>query len=269
MQKRNSLVTIAAAAVIILLLVILAQIGWLRPITGMLERAFSPLSRVFYRAGSIFQKNPSGTLSINDLQKRLESIEADNRRLTTENVRLSDLEHENDVLRKQLGFYGAHNFSYVVAGVTARGRIGDSWRQFATLTLNRGSQDGLKAGQPVVDADGALLGKLTRVEDHFSQACLLFDNSCRIAVSLQGVPGTAGVIQSDLNLTVKIDYIPQNISVTPGQVVITSGLEEAMPSGLLVGKVNQVVSEGNELWQHAVVDPVADFNDLKIVSIIK
>lgn len=269
MQKRYSLLTLAAAAVVIVILAVLARTGVLRPILTLVERAFAPVARLAYRGGSLFGREQSDGLTLSDLQKRLAAAEDENRRLLNDNVRLSQLEQENTALRQRLNFFGTHTYSYVLAGVTSRGRAGDSWRQHSTLTLDRGSKDGLAVGMPIIDGEGALLGKLTAVEDHAAEACLLFDSECRVAVSLQGQGGTAGVIQSDLNLTIKADYIPQNMTIAEGQVMISSGLEAGMPAGLLVGKVSRVVSEGNELWQHAIISPLANFDDLNIVSVIK
>ncbi len=269
MQKRNSLVTVAAAAVIILALAILGRFGALRPILSLLERALAPVARVAYRAGGLFARESTDGLSVGDLTQQLQQSQAENRRLLADNIRLSQLEQENATLRQRLNFFDATGLSYVIAAVTSRGRVGDSWRQHASLTLNRGSKDGVVVGQAIVDGQGSLLGKITAVEEHAAEACLLFDTDCRVAVSLQGEPGTAGVIQSDLNLTVKADFIPQNKKVTEGQIMISAGLESGMPAGLLVGRVTRIVSEGNELWQHAIIEPLADFDNLNVVSIIK
>lgn len=269
MQKRNTLATLAAAAVIILILTVLADLGALRPVLSLLQRGLAPVARLAYRTGSLFHSRANDGLSQAELQDKLKAAEAENRKLLADNIRLAQLEQENATLRQRLDFFSVTNFSHVIAAVTSRGQVGDSWRQHSTLTLDRGAKDGLRPGQPIVDGQGALLGKITATTDHAAEACLLFDADCRVAVSLQGQPGTAGVIQSDLNLAIKADFIPQNMKIAEGQVMLTAGLESGMPAGLLVGKVSRIVSEGNELWQHAIISPLADFDDLSIVSVIK
>ncbi len=269
MQKRNSLVTLAAAALIVLILVLISQVGFMRPVSSFFGRFFSPLARAAYLAGNLFRVDTIDGLSASDLKAKLSEIENENRRLIGENIRLTEMEQENNTLRQHLNFFADKNLEHITASVTSRGRAEDSWQQHDSLILNRGTRDGLSVGLPIVDGQGALLGKLTKVEERSSEACLLLDNDCRVAVSLQGTPGTAGVIQSDLNLTIKADFIPQNVKVSENQIVISSGLEEGMLSGLLVGKVSRVVSEGNELWQHAIISPLANFDDLRLVSIIK
>jgi len=50
--------------------------------------------------------------------------------------------------------------------------------------------------------------------------------------------------------------------------VVTSGLEEKIPGGLVIGKVTKVNSDSNEVWQSADIEPLIDFDHLTMVSIL-
>ena len=62
--------------------------------------------------------------------------------------------------------------------------------------------------------------------------------------------------------------IPQSEKVSLDDIVITSGLGENIPRGLVVGKVILVNSESNEIWQSATIEPLANFDNLTLVSVI-
>jgi hypothetical protein len=42
-----------------------------------------------------------------------------------------------------------------------------------------------------------------------------------------------------------------------------------MPNGLVLGKISRIIKEGNELWQHALIEPLGNFNNIHMVAIIK
>ncbi len=269
MAQKKSLVTLAVVAGLIILIVVLSRIGALSGFNSVLSRITSPAVGFFYRFSNSARPGSADGLSVQELSGRLELAEKNNRELLAENARLAEVEKENSTLRRYVNFFETTKREYVVAGVLSRGRIGDSWATPQTILLNRGAKDGLVIGAPIIDGEGILLGKLVSVAEHTAEACLVFSSQCRIAVGVQGRPGTLGVLQSDLNLTLKIDFISQDQTVEAGQIIVTSGLEDGMPGGLAVGRVNRVIRQSNELWQHAILDPLADFDNLSVVSAIK
>lgn len=269
MIQRNSLVTFAVLAGLVIGIVGLSRTGALRGFNALLARATAPISSFFYRFTNYARPEATDGLSAPELASRLEASEKEKRELLAENGRLTHVEQENAELRAYLNFFKTSDRSYQLADIVSRGRSGDSWQIPQTILLNRGAKDGLKLGAPLVDAEGILLGKVISLSDTTAEACLLFSSECRIAVGVQGKPGTLGILQSDLNLTLKIDFISQGEVAQDGQLIVTSGLEDGMPGGLVIGRINQVIRQSNELWQHAIIDPAADFDNLKTVAVIK
>ncbi len=268
MSQKNSLVTFGVVAAIIAVIIGIRQLGFLKPVNNALAGFFSPLARHGYWLGNIFQNNSPETNSLEELQQKIAVLEPENHRLLVENAELSTLKLENEDLRKQLQFFNTGIHSYVVANVLAREKSGESTKQ-QSIIIDRGSADGIGIGMPIVDSDGVLLGKVTSTEDHISEACLLFNDACRFAVSIQGQAGTIGVVQSDLALTVKVDFIPHGRVINEQEVIVTSGLEANMPAGLVLGRVSRVIQEGNEIWQHALIEPLGNFDHMRIISVIK
>ena len=63
-------------------------------------------------------------------------------------------------------------------------------------------------------------------------------------------------------------YIPQDVLVNPGDLVVTSGLGGGFPPEILVGRVVSVHKRDYELYQTAVIEPRNDFTSLEMVLII-
>jgi len=269
MKKNLSLLTLGPLFAVAALIILVGLLGWLRPVGVVGTRIFKPVVALWYRLSDTVHPGINDGKSIGELQDQLSATQADNRRLLAENAKLGQITEENKTLRTFINFFDKKNITYEIAGVIARGKAGDSWQSQQVITLNRGSKQGLVAGMPIVDGEGILLGKLTTVSDDVSEACLLFDANCRIAVAVQNEPSTLGVVQSDLNLTTKVDFISQNHSVPENSILVSSGLEQYMPAGLVVGRVTAVIKEGNELWQHAIIQPLADFDSIRVVAVIK
>lgn len=268
MQQKKSLLTFIAMAIIALFLIIGQQIKILKPINDRMSKLLSPFVRVTYWFGDLFSTETESEKSFAEIKNKVNELTEENHKLIVENARIAEIEQENSSLRKFLNFFNTTPRSYVISNVIARG-LSNSVSQQQSITLDHGSFDSIRVGMPIIDNEGVLLGKITETKEHLSQGCLLFDDSCRMAVAIQGQPATIGVIQSDLSLTLKIDFIPHSKQISENQIVVTSGLEEGMPAGLVIGRISQVIKEGNELWQHALVEPISNFQNIKIVTVIK
>jgi len=268
MQQKKSLITFIAMAVIAIFLIIGQQISILKPINEGMSKLLSPFVRLTYWFGDLFSVDTEEEKNFEQIKNDLNRLTIENNKLIVENARISEIDQENITLRKFLDFFNTTPRSYVVTNVIARG-LPNSFSQQQSITLDHGSLDGIKIGMPIIDNEGILLGKITQTREHLSEGCLLFDDACRIAVAIQGQPTTIGVIQSDLSLTLKIDFIPHSQQISENQIVVTSGLEEGMPAGLVIGRISTVIKDGNELWQHALVEPISNFSNLKLVTVIK
>ena len=134
------------------------------------------------------------------------------------------------------------------------------------VIINRGSNEGILRGMPVVTNQG-LIGRVDAVIADAARVQLITDPASSVNVRLQNAETEASLVGSvtgDLNL----DLIPQDINIQPGDLVLTSGLGGGYPPDLIVGQVVNVRSRDFDLFQQATVQPVVDFNRLEIVLVI-
>jgi rod shape-determining protein MreC len=62
--------------------------------------------------------------------------------------------------------------------------------------------------------------------------------------------------------------VAQNVSLSAGEILLTSGLGGNFPTDVLVGQVLEITRSDNQLFQSASVQPVVDFNAIRAVLVI-
>jgi rod shape-determining protein MreC len=175
---------------------------------------------------------------------------------------------ENEELRGLLSFNRTTNYRPVTARVYVRSP--STW--YSTVQINKGSSDGVRVNQPVVNGAG-LVGKVKSVSDGNAVVMLLTDQ--QFGVSAQAVkarePGAilpAVGAPGDLIL----DLVPRAKRVKAGDQIITAGtvserLSSPFPRGLLIGTVKRIEGDG-ELDRTIHVEPAADLRRLDIVQVL-
>lgn len=182
---------------------------------------------------------------------------------TVESTRLTQLELENNELRAQLQFLKntAHHVGATVIGRTLD-PIGTS------IIIDRGKADGIVPNRPVIVGNGYFIGKIARVDEHTAVVRLMSDFQSKTAATVDNRDKSLGVVEGGFGLTVRLNLIPQNEVIRPGDVIITSGLEPDVPRGLAIGIVEVVEKKPQEPFQQAIIKPSADLHALTVVSVI-
>jgi rod shape-determining protein MreC len=134
------------------------------------------------------------------------------------------------------------------------------------VIINRGSNDGILRGMPVVTNQG-LIGRIDAVIADAARIQLITDPASSVNVRLQNAETEASLVGS-VTGDVTLQLIPQDINVQAGDLVLTSGLGGGYPPDLIIGQVVNVRSRDFDLFQQATVQPVVDFNRLEIVLVI-
>ncbi len=201
----------------------------------------------------------------NQLADQYNECLAKNQSLTVADVTAKTLEQENVELRKQLNFFHRRNFTHVTANVV--GRNTDNIEKM--IMINAGAADGINLDQAVIVGDGILVGTIAKVNKNTAMVRLINDSQSKIAATLINKDGSLGVVEGGYGLSIKMDFIPRNEVVLVGDSVITSGLEENIPRGLLIGEVAVAENEAYQPFQQAVLTPSVDLSKIFIVSVLK
>ena len=199
-----------------------------------------------------------------ELTRRNEELEAEVSRLQATVIELQQQNQQIDVLSALVDFARANpSYDYIAADVI--GYDPSPFLQY--VIINRGSDDGLRRGMPVVTAQG-LVGRISAVIAGAARVQLITDAGSIVNVSLQSSEAGA-VLQGSLTGELTLTMIPSDVGVEPGELLLSSGLGGNFPPNILIGQVTGVRSRSFELFQTASVQPVVDFSRLEIVLVIR
>jgi rod shape-determining protein MreC len=200
---------------------------------------------------------------IASLRARNAELQAEVSQLQAQVIELQQRVNETEVLRALVDFSRSNPEStYRAAAVIGR----DPSPFLHYVVINRGSNDGIRRGMPVVTNQG-LIGRIDAVIADAARVQLITDPAASINVHLQNA-NTDAVLMGSVTGDVTLDMISQDITVEPGDLILTSGLGGGYPANLIIGQVVSVRSLDVELFQQAVVQPAVDFARLEIVLVI-
>lgn len=197
------------------------------------------------------------------LRQRNAELESEVSRLQGQVIELQQKVDERDILAALVDFMRASPES-TYKGAAVVGRDPSPFLHY--IIINRGSNDGILRGMPVVTNQG-LIGRVDAVVADAARVQLVTDPGSAINVRLQNADTDAvlvGSVTGDLSL----DMISQDVTVEAGDVVLTSGLGGGYPPDLIIGQVLNVRKLDFELFQQAALQPAVDFARLEIVLVI-
>ena len=207
-----------------------------------------------------------------DAKKERDQLRAERDRLRGQvaelSVRYNDAVQQQG-LQAQNETGGMARYGPVAARVYQRSP--STWYQ--TVTINKGSSDGVRVNQPVINAAG-LVGRVRAVSDGNAQVMLLTDDefgvSAKVAKSQE--PGVIGPVQGTAG-DLLLDLVPRAQDVRKGDLVITAGtttarLRSPFPAAIPIGEVSRIEVGEGPLDRRIHVTPVADLRRLDLVEVL-
>ncbi|MBR7801504.1 rod shape-determining protein MreC [Undibacterium sp. FT137W] len=134
------------------------------------------------------------------------------------------------------------------------------------IILNKGMQQGVALGQPVID-DRGVIGQVTRVFPLTSEVTLLTDKNQAIPVQVER-SGMRSVINGRGRSAYLDMRVTSNADIKLGDILVTSGLDGIYPPGLQVAKVAQVESKATTTFEVVLCTPVAGIEQHKQLLIL-
>lgn len=165
-----------------------------------------------------------------------------------------------------------HSLSeYTYLNATVVNRNLDYWYQ--TITLDQGSKNGVEEGMAVITNHG-LIGKVTKTTNFNCTVKLLTssDQNNKLSVKIETENGYIYGLLTEYDEQEKtyiIEGIAENTEVKEGAKVVTTGLGNAFPSGLLLGTVESIETDHFELARSVHVKASVNFDQLEYVTILK
>jgi rod shape-determining protein MreC len=253
---------VGAMAGLAMLVTLMGQVGVLGPVQGMYLTLTGPLDRGL---SSIFSPVAGVLSDIGDLQE----IRDQNRALRLENEQLRNqlvqLEADKEriaQLEAALGIADARpDEQLVFANVVNR----QATPFTETISIDRGSGDGMRVGMIVLSAQGTLIGSVTEVFRDRSFVRTIRDSRSRVASQVIET-GVEGVVSGTANRELRLQLAQG--AVTVGETVVTSALSGRFLPNIPIGKVTAVSGSPQDLSPTVTIDPSVRIADVSTVIVI-
>jgi rod shape-determining protein MreC len=193
----------------------------------------------------------------------------DNLKLQTElqqamvmNHRLKEAALSNERLRKLFKLQQEMEQPLVAAQVV--GKDPSPW--FQSVLLDKGRDDGVEEGQPVINPEG-IVGIVVEATSHYAKVMLITDPNSAVDAIIQN-SRARGIIKGGARGACVLNFVLRKYEVAEGDTVVSSGMDGVFPKGLPIGKVNTIVKREAGIFQDVSVIPYVDFERLEEVLVV-
>lgn len=254
---------LAATAFLVALLATLAATGLVAPLEDTAATVFGPLQRALRQGAepvANLVRNIDDFDRVDDenraLRNRIEQLEAQVARLHEEQITLRG--------REALLAIGAAqpDERFVTAELLTRDLTG--LRQI--IGINKGKNDGIQEGMPVLAPGGSLVGVVMEARNNVAFVRLITDPDSSIR-GLHQLTRTEGVIGGDTLGNLRVEFIAQTTDVQPGHLFVTSGFGGLLPKGIPIGRVASAEGTPQDVFKRIRLQPLAPLDQLESVVV--
>jgi rod shape-determining protein MreC len=148
-------------------------------------------------------------------------------------------------------------------------RSSDNW--YDLITINKGKKDGISEGMAVVVKDG-LIGKITSVTNNTSVVKMItsMTENDTISIYINTLEESLyGLLYGYSNNQFIINGISSNSEIKEGDKVVTTGMDNLFPEGIIIGTVSNVLKDNFDLTKTIYIKPSVSFDRIDYVSVLK
>ncbi|MFT7491457.1 MAG: rod shape-determining protein MreC [Pseudohongiellaceae bacterium] len=245
------------------LLVVGRYTHWLEPVRSKLDVLTMP----FYWASDLPERLSEW---LDDRLLSRQEIEAENKLLRNKvRVQESRLQQMGALVADNLNLRQLMNSSEIVQDrVLVAELIGVSPDPLVhKVVVNKGSDDGIYVGQPLLDAFG-LMGQVVSVTPFSAQALLITDNSHAIPVQVtrNNVRSVAEGVGDLYEL--RLRYVSSTMDIKAGDILVSSGLGGRFPVGYPVAQVETITFDPGEAFARVIARPAARLDRSRHVLLV-
>ncbi|HUT96287.1 MAG TPA: rod shape-determining protein MreC [Candidatus Paceibacterota bacterium] len=257
--------TITIILILIIVLIVLNFIpGLNKGLGNFVYKIFSPIGRFFSNIGNGISGFFRIIFSIGDLNEENLVLKQENLVLEAENSTLIEVKRENDILKEALNISKSEQQIKEVASVVGKDIQGiQDW-----ILINKGSKHGIIKDMIAISPENALVGKISEVNPSFSKITLIIQKDSVVAGIIEK-NRIEGLVKRDDKGGLFIDFIPKNENLEINERIITSGMDNLYPKGILIGKIENIDTSDNQIFKKIIITPAVDFSKLENVFIIK
>lgn len=254
---------VGAGLVSLLLLLTHFFTDWLDPVVSKLQVLTTPFYQVANTPGKIYQWGEGALVSREELEQQNAAMTAELAILKRKLQQMGALAAENVRLRQLLNSAKIISDRVLVAELVSVSPD----PLLHSVALNKGAEDGVYVGQPLLDAHG-LMGQVTEVGQHQSRALLITDatHALPVQVNRNGVRAVAEGVGDLYRLELR--HLANTVDIREGDLLVSSGLGQRFPVGYPVAEVISVSRDPGQPFAKVDVRPKAQLNRSRHVLLV-
>jgi rod shape-determining protein MreC len=237
----------------VIMLAIDAHSGLFNPMRQALNIALYPFQRVVMLPRDAVAVVQDYTNAARLLQQESDDLRRQRIELSQVITNAAQLLTENEQLRRLLGVVEKRQTQPAVVVEVLYEPVNPYQRR---LVFNKGSQEGIAPGMPVID-EGGVVGQVIGVTPYASEAALLTDEQLAIPVQLLRNGLRLIAFGSTVPGKVEVRYFSSDADIKVGDVLVTSGVGGGFPSGLSVATVQSVERDAASGFARALAEPTS------------
>ena len=269
--RHNGILILIAAILLALVTAVVSMLlgGKANPLANLVGIITTPVRNGISAVTNWAEERYSDAFELEQMKEELEALKQENAELKAKEREYESAIQENKRLYNLLELTPKDKqFTKEAAMVTAR--TTSNWE--STLTLSKGTNQGIAVDNCVVDEYWNLVGVVAEVGENWCTVRTLIDANVELGGQLVRTGGAA-ILEGDLALMeqgkLKLTYLPENSQLMSGDLVTTSGRGGIYPSGLVAGHVEEVRTDASGMTDYAVIVPETDLDSLQQVFVIK
>ncbi|MBQ8185130.1 MAG: rod shape-determining protein MreC [Lachnospiraceae bacterium] len=238
------------------------------PVNTVAGYLFVPIQRGLNSVGGWMRERTDNLESLEEAQALNEELQAQVDALIAENSRLQQDRYELAELRALYNLDETYG-EYEKIAAKIIGKDAGNW--FGTFLIDRGSKDGIREGMNVVAGSG-LVGIVTKVGSNWAQVRSIIDDMSNVSATVLSTSDSC-FVEGDLQLmnegVIRITQLKaEEDAVHTGDKVITSHISDKYQEGILIGYVDELSLDSNNLTYSGTLTPAVDFEYLHTVLVI-
>ncbi len=268
--KRNGLWVLFAVAVIAVSLAVMSFFTTTSsPLANAAQVITSPFRTAFTAVADWFNDKQAYYADYKALEEENQELK-DQIAKMERSVRQAEADSaENERLRELLNLRPQEE-KWELESATILERSSSNWTR--SFTLSKGTDCGISVYDAVITSEGFLVGTVSEVGTNWCTVLCITDTDTSLG-ALVFRTDEIGVAEGDFQLMdqskLKLSYLSPDAQLLNGDLIVTSGLGGFLPSGLVIGSVEEVKLDDSGSTQYAVLQPSADFDALTEVFVIK
>lgn len=238
------------------------------PFRGVANVTVIPMQKGINQIGTWLGDVSDNFATLQQVRKENKKLQTRVDELITENNNLQEEKYELE--RLQTLYKLDQNYAdYEKTGAHVIAKDSGNW--FSTFTIDKGSDDGIKADMNVMAGSG-LVGIVTETGPGWSTVRSIIDDSSNVSGMVLSTSDRC-MVRGDLSLIndgkIRFEQMENNDNVVQvGDQIVTSHISDKYLQGILIGYISEVNVDSNNLTRSGYITPVVDFKNLQEVLVI-